>query len=161
MKKIILLFLSIGIFNMSGCISEDEVIVDSPSYPTDSDGVPIFSDVVIEYSAAGLKWASGHSLSYHLVTRENGTAEASVIIGDPAVTVPRSKVVKLESVRASVARLFESMQKTSQEKARPGCAYPVLARLIRSDGILVERRDCRGGAEWTRIASLLVSEIRE
>lgn len=152
---------TIAMLGAPGCISEDEIIVDAPSFPTDTDGVPLFSDVVIEYPSAGLKWGAGLPLSFHLATRENGTAEASLILGDPSVVTPRTKVVKMEPVRVSVARLFESMQKAPQEPTQKGCLYPIRARLIRSDGILVERNDCRGGAEWTRIASLLVSEIRE
>jgi hypothetical protein len=56
-----------------------------------------------------------------------------------------------ENARELLANLAVSLQ--GAEGAFRGCLSPVRVRLIRADGILVEKQGCRGQNGWSHIAS--------
>jgi hypothetical protein len=61
------------------------------------------------------------------------------------------------NARDQVARLAEAIR--DDDSPFSGCLNPVRVRLIRTDGILLERQGCRGQEGWPKVASEVASHF--
>lgn len=144
---------------IAGCVSEDELIVESPSVPTASDGTPLFTNLYIEFPAPSARWAAGDGKTLQLTTREANRAELAIVRGDFDRAPASVQEVDADFAREQVKKLYEQLVQANDGPNARACPLPVRVRLIRGDGVLLERQDCRGGAEWVRAASRMIAEF--
>lgn len=57
-----------------------------------------------------------------------------------------------DKIRAALDELTNSAFSEANNLPPKGCLYPVRLRLVRTDGTLLEKEGCRGGAAWVRKA---------
>lgn len=171
-------FLS-GCLGMQGQSTIDLIYEQTQSNP--------FVEAYIEYSGPNARWAGPTTFSVRVLAKEAGAAEVSVspslfkskavVTSASATSLPSmapsngpsnapstrilssmdNKVFTSEMAREQLAFLAISMQ--DNDKPFKGCVSPVRARLIKSDGSILEKNGCRGQQGWVMLASALVDRL--
>jgi hypothetical protein len=157
----------------SGCLSMQSQSTLDAITSSGQSNAPVV-EALIEYPGPAAKWAGPASFSLHVVAKDSGPANITVV---PALfnntappTTPEGR--KIASEGAGKARTIASskVNAMSGETARGylqtlalslqgagetyrGCLYPIRVRLVRSDGSLVEKQGCRAASAWGRTAS--------
>jgi hypothetical protein len=138
-----------GCFGSSGSTTGDGAVTDNGDKP--------FVEGLIEYPGPHEKWAGPQTFVVHLNATQGALAQITVT---PSIT--NGSVVQTLSVdaaRESLAKLNTALQ--AKESPFHGCLSPVRVKLIRSDGVLVERQGCRGQPGWPRVASEIANNWME
>ena len=127
-------------------------------------GAP-FVEAFIEYRGPNSKWAGPATLTMHINARE----QFAVIAVSPELTkneggpetaqrnLAHAAQLPAEEARKELDQLGAALHLPDQPFQ--GCMYPVRARMIRSDGSLVDKVGCRNEKSWTKTASQLVAKM--
>ncbi|HUP55959.1 MAG TPA: hypothetical protein VM598_00800, partial [Bdellovibrionota bacterium] len=110
-------------------------------------------EAFFEYSGPQDRWAGPSSLVVHVTARDG--VDPTITLS-PGVFQPEAGAVDFSSpmtakrsglttaiVRERLALVATAMNDKAKEEAASGCLSPVRARMIRSDGSLLEKRGCR------------------
>lgn len=146
----------------SGCFGSGK---DTAGDSMGDNSIP-FSDAYIEYPGPNARWSGPQSFILHSVTRGSGKTKVYVSSGIAPGKNPKASGVKavseslsVEAAREELARFYASLQ--SREEIYRGCLSPIRIKLIRADGVLIERQGCRGQTGWPRVASEVVNHLIE
>jgi hypothetical protein len=144
-----------------------------------------FVEAWIEYSGPQERWAGPSSLIVHVTAKDGGapmvalvpdrfTPEAGVAdFSSQAASLPAGPgrapgsesqaILSTTAIRDRLAVLGTALsQPTSAgaaDEGASGCLSPIHARLVRSDGSIVEKRGCRSGAGWAFQASAAAADL--
>jgi hypothetical protein len=127
-----------------------------------------FVEGFIEYAGPQAKWAGPVTVVAHVSAYDNERAELRVspqFFRDGAATgaetagrKPASQGLTTAYARERLNELANAMQDSGgAADAFRGCLYPVRARLVRTDGSVVEKQGCRAQTGWPRAASETIS----
>jgi hypothetical protein len=148
---------------IAGCstqVAPKDAVTDAP-----------FVEAYLEYVGPPEKWAGPGTLMVHLTAKDLNSAEVALspdLIEQIIKRHQTSKVPPLTPVTATTRPTGELAREKfaylaeaiSTDKSKFfGCLYPLRARLIRSNGAVVEKQGCRSFQGWPSIASRTVSQM--
>ena len=121
----------------------------------------------IEYPGPQERWAGPATLSVHIIARDG--AEPTVTVspnlfqpeGASLVTPQRKGTLTTQVVRERLGLVATALTQNvaSNDEKTGGCLSPVRARLIRSDGQVIEKRGCRSQSGWAFQASDAATDL--
>lgn len=142
----------------SGCFSSTG---DTVGDDVSDNGMP-FTEAFLEYPGPHERWAGPQNFILHVQTKNPGNPRLTLTPQLQGGQIGRQGIalgLSTEAVREELARLKTALQQKDQPYY--GCLSPVRVKLIRLDGVLVERQGCRGQEGWPRVASEVVSHFLE
>ena len=148
-------------------------------------GIPVVEGV-FEFSSPQARWSGPQPFFVHVTAEDN---RASTVAVYPRVfrrnliqTPDRSPNIKKvdratastqmkaldrakdadedqvkHSIRVKLAELADLIQEGTEHFR--ACLYPLKVRLVRADGVILERQGCRNQDHWARMSSLAVSDF--
>jgi hypothetical protein len=127
----IAILIATAIIALSGC--QSALRQAAPQTAAAESGAP-FVEAYLEYVGPPERWAGPRTTAHHVFARE---------------PIARADLRSLGSTMAQAPSAFT------------GCLYPIRARLIRSDGSVLERQGCRDNSGWPVVVSRMVSNALE
>lgn len=125
-----------------------------------------FVEAVVEYSGPDARWAGPQNFVLRVQVSQDHQTKVSWIVPefkDKAMFAGRqlASVPKDENQAGAIqdqmrALAFEIQKETG---AYTGCLWPVRVRMVRNDGVVIERRGCRGQNRWTERAGRFFDQM--
>ncbi|MEK7692149.1 MAG: hypothetical protein AAB425_14130 [Bdellovibrionota bacterium] len=131
--------------------------------------VQAFVEGYIEYPGPAAAWSGPASLVVHLKAREGQWASVAVTPDFLGNKTPSESPQRAARKLANAISGLDGMLSTSKAREQlgflamalsaenqgsyTGCMYPIRARLIRSDGTILEKQGCRGFSTWSKMSS--------
>lgn len=150
---------------LSGCFGSNSDT--SEDHPLAEDVTKPFIEATIEYPGPHEQWTGPQNFMVRVTTWKAGKAQ--IIIHPPMIHSEGNRIshyppqgtrgVSIETVREEFARLYLALR--TQEQSFQGCLLPVRVKLVRVDGVIVERQACRGQGGWPKVASEITNHFIE
>jgi hypothetical protein len=122
-------------------------------------------EAYVEYPGPQERWSGPSTLAVHITARDGADPSVSVSPNifqlDGAIpTPPKRSALTTQIVRERLALVATALSVNTGKMDEPGgCLYPMRARLIRSDGSLIEKRGCRSPIGWAFQASDAATDL--
>jgi hypothetical protein len=126
-------------------------------------------EAFVEYPGPQERWAGPSSLVVHITARDGveptvtltpGVFQAESGVSDFSTPVRKSGLTT-QVVRERLALVATALTQAglSTDEKQGGCLSPVRARLIKSDGSIIEKRGCRSQTGWAFQASDAATDL--
>lgn len=159
--KLLSALLTVGLMAFSAACIDDATKIksDKPEIATKP-----YVEAFIAYPGPSAHWAGPEMFSIHINARNNENVSVSVIPKRFVADVnriddfsSRGKVTPT-AMRDQLGFLAAVVQKSPDEKWR-GCLSPVHVRLVREDGVILEKSACRDNSGWQGETSRVVDRL--
>ncbi len=151
---------------LSGCFGAGNDVV-SNTLQAEVGAKPIVEGY-FEFPGPSEKWAGPQNYTVHVFADRDVMEQAQISVSpsffalkkqNPRGLTIASQGPSAEFAREELSRLNTALQSDVTEWQ--GCLLPIRVRLIRVDGVVIERQGCRGQPGWPRLASEIASRMIE
>lgn len=128
-----------------------------------------FVEAYLEYLGPSEKWAGPASFVIHLDARGNEGAKISLVnskfaeeglsAGRAPAGVEAKKNLSAEAFREELKNFSQELDKNPNNEMGLSCLYPIVARLIRSDGAVTLHQGCRGQMGFSSLTSQFANRL--
>ncbi len=163
MKMILLIegFFFVGVMTLLSSCSKSNRMVQDPAIWRDT---AQFTEVLIEYPGPEESWGGPQDFVFHIVAKEGESAQFAT---KPAQFLKTTKSgntfpmkgIAIQATRQDLEKLNRALKENEPEFK--GCLTPIRIKLMREDGVVIERQSCRGPVGWPKVASEIVSKYVE